>query len=194
MISLIKGKIISRKPTQIVVDVGGVGFEINITTNTFEDLGETEDVSLHTYLSVKEDSLTLYGFSTLKEKEIFKHLIAISGIGPKLAQSILSGIRIDELKSAIAQGNVARIVAVPGIGKKTAQRLLVELRDKIDTIEEESAQTTAYSSVRADAVAALMSLGYARKQAEKIVNSILALEPDISIENLIRKALSTIGK
>ncbi len=193
MIARIKGKIISKHPTNVILDVNGVGFEINITTTTFESIGDAEEISLHTFLSVREDSLTLYGFATAAEKEMFKLLIGISGIGPKLAQSILSGIQIDELKNAIAQGNVSRIVAIPGIGKKTAERLLVELRDKVETVEEFAETTETFSSVRSDAVLALVSLGYNQKQAEKIVRGILATEPDISIEDLIRKSLKNIN-
>ncbi|RMD51493.1 MAG: Holliday junction branch migration protein RuvA, partial [Ignavibacteria bacterium] len=132
MIGYLRGKIVSKKPTQIILDVNGVGYLINITTSTFETIGNKEEISLFTYLSVKEDSLTLYGFSSVAEKEMFQLLISISGIGPKLAQGILSGIQIDELKSAIQEGNVTRIVAIPGIGRKTAERLLVELRDKVE--------------------------------------------------------------
>ncbi len=193
MIAQIKGKIIAKHPTAVVIDVQGIGFELNITTTTFEAIGDAKEISLHTYLHVKEDSLTLYGFATSAEKEMFKLLIGISGIGPKLAQSILSGIQIEDLKNAISQGNVSRIVAIPGIGKKTAERLLVELRDKMERIEGAAESTEPYSSVKADATLALVSLGYNQRQAEKIVSGILAAEPDISIEDLIRKALSSIN-
>ncbi len=194
MIARLTGKIISKQPTSVIIDINGVGFEVNITTNTFESISEKKEVSLYTYLSVKEDSLTLYGFATKSEKEMFKLLIGISGVGPKLAQSILSGIRIEELRNAISQGNVSRIIAIPGVGKKTAERLLVELRDKITKVEETEDSGVPFSSVRSDAVLALVSLGYNQKQAEKIVSKILASEPEISIEDLIRKSLGSIGK
>ncbi len=194
MIARLKGKIISKHPTAIVIDVHGVGFEVNITTTTFESLGDSDEISLYTYLSVREDSLTLYGFSTNAEKEMFKLLIGISGIGPKLAQSILSGIQIEELKNAISEGNISRIIAVPGIGRKTAERLLVELRDKVEKVEEVAGTTEPFPSVRSDAVSALVSLGYNQKQAEKIVRGILTVESEISIEDLIRKALGSINK
>ncbi len=194
MIARLKGKIISKHPTAIVIDVHGVGFEVNITTTTFESLGDSDEISLYTYLSVREDSLTLYGFSTNAEKEMFKLLIGISGIGPKLAQSILSGIQIEELKYAISEGNISRIIAVPGIGRKTAERLLVELRDKVEKVEEVAGTTEPFPSVRSDAVSALVSLGYNQKQAEKIVRGILTVESEISIEDLIRKALGSINK
>lgn len=192
MIGYLTGKIISKKPTEILLDVNGVGYLINISTNTFENLPSTETISLFTYLSVKEDSLTLYGFSTLAEKEMFKLLISISGVGPKLAQSILSGIQIEDLKNAIIDGNVSRIIAVPGIGKKTAERLVVELRDKIDATIDIESDTTG-SSVRTDAIAALTGLGYNRNQADKVVRGILATEPQMEIEELIRKALAALN-
>lgn len=195
MIAQLRGKIISRKPTQIILDVNGVGYEVNITTNTFESLNEDKETSIYTYLSVKEDSLTLYGFATLAEKEMFKLLINISGIGPKLAQGILSGIRISELKLALQEGNVSRIIAIPGVGKKTAERLLVELRDKVSLIEGEfEEQSIAPGGIKADAVAALVSLGYNRKQANNAVNKALAQKPAVTVEELIRVALTQVNQ
>ncbi len=192
MIGYLTGKIISKKPTEILLDVNGVGYQINITTVTFESISSEESVSLYTYLSVKEDSLTLYGFSTLAEKDMFKLLIGISGIGPKLAQSILSGIQIDDLKSAIQEGNLSRIIAVPGIGRKTAERLIVELRDKVEATIDMSGETS-FSSVRSDAIAALTNLGYNKNKADKIIRSIINTEPEIQIEDLIRKALAALN-
>lgn len=192
MIGYLTGKIISKKPTEILLDVNGVGYQINISTNTFEALPAEGNLSLYTFLSVKEDSLTLYGFSTLAEKKMFKLLISISGIGPKLAQSILSGIQIEELKTAIMEGNVARIIAVPGIGRKTAERLLVELRDKVDAAIEIEGEAPG-SSTRNDAIAALTSLGYNKSQADKVIRSILNTDPGIEIEDLVRRALAALN-
>ncbi len=192
MIGYLRGKIVSKKPTQIILDVNGVGYLINITTSTFETIGNKEEISLFTYLSVKEDSLTLYGFSSVAEKEMFQLLISISGIGPKLAQGILSGIQIDELKSAIQEGNVTRIVAIPGIGRKTAERLLVELRDKVEASVDLSG-TESGSSIRNDAIAALTGLGYNKSQADKVIRSILNTQPEIEIEELLRKALASLN-
>jgi len=196
MIGYLTGKIISKKPTQILLDVNGVGYLINISITTFEKLpADAEMVSLFTYLAVKEDSLDLYGFFTIAEKDMFKMLISISGIGPKLGQSILSGIEIEDLKEAIKTGNVARIISIPGIGRKTAERLIVELRDKVESLGAgvEFALTGA-PSVRNDAVAALASLGYNQKNSEKIVRDIITSSPNIAIEDLIKEALAVMNK
>ncbi len=192
MIGYLKGKIISKKPTELLLDVNGIGYLINITTNTYESISSDENISLFTYLSVKEDSLTLYGFASLAEKEMFKLLISISGVGPKLAQGVLSGIQIEELKNAIQDGDVSRMIAIPGIGRKTAERLIVELRDKVDTVAVIEGEEPA-GSIRTDAIAALTSLGYNRNQADKIIRNILSAEPQIGIEDLIRKALAAMN-
>jgi Holliday junction DNA helicase RuvA len=186
MIGFITGKIISKKPTQLLVDVNGVGYIINISISTFENISEKQStVSLFTYLSVREDALDLYGFSTEGEKEMFKLLISISGIGPKLAQSILSGIHLEELREAIQVGNMQRIVAIQGIGKKTAERLIIELRDKVGKISEERGEIVEGKfAIKHDAVAALTSLGYNIKTAEKAVRSILEKEPAAPIEHV----------
>ena len=196
MIGFLTGKIISKKPTQILMDVNGVGYQVNISITTFEKLGDVNSaVSLFTYLSVKEDALDLYGFSTEAEKEMFRLLISVSGIGPKLAQSILSGIQIEELKEALQVGNISRLVAIPGIGRKTAERLLIELRDKVEKLAEEFIQVSnAKFAIKNDAVSALTSLGYNVKTAEKVVRDILEKTPDATIEDLVKEALSKLNK
>ncbi len=196
MIGYLKGKIISKKPTQILLDVNGVGYLINISLTTFEKLPEeNEEVSLHTYLNVQENALTLYGFSLHAEKGMFELLISISGIGPKLALGILSGIQIIELREAIKSANVSRIVAVPGIGKKTAERLIIELRDKVESldVDAESGIQIPYST-RTDAIAALSSLGYNAKTAESAVRTALAANSSLSIEEVVKNALSVLNK
>jgi len=195
MIGYLTGKIISKKPTELLLDVNGVGYLINITIPTFEKLGEEhENVSLYTYLNVKEDSLSLYGFNTISEKEMFQLLIGISGIGPKLAQSILSGIQIDDLREALVMGNLGRITAIPGIGKKTGERLLVELKDKVDKISSEPGEPESSFSIRNDAVMALTNLGYSRKIADDTIRNILSANPECSIEELIKNALTLLNK
>ena len=196
MIGFLTGKIISKKPTQILMDVNGVGYQVNISITTFEKLGDLNSaISLYTYLSVKEDALDLYGFSTEAEKEMFRLLISVSGIGPKLAQSILSGIQIEELKEALQVGNISRLVAIPGIGRKTAERLLIELRDKVEKLAEEFIQVSnAKFAIKNDAVSALTSLGYNVKTAEKVVRDILEKTPDATIEDLVKEALSKLNK
>jgi Holliday junction DNA helicase RuvA len=190
MIGYISGKVINKKPTKILVDVNGVGYLINISISTFEKIGDNSIVSLYTFLSVKEDALDLFGFYSLAEKEMFELLISVNGIGPKSAQSILSGIQIDDLKSAIFNGNIDRIVLIPGIGRKTAERLIIELRDKVDSIGESGELgAVQFSNVRGDAITALVNLGYNQKTAERIVRAITDKVPNISIEELIREAL-----
>lgn len=195
MIGYLTGKIISKKPTKIILDVNGVGYLINISISTFEKLADSDTVSLFTYLSVKEDALDLYGFFTQSEKEMFELLISVSGIGPKLAQSILSGIEIGELNEALKLGNIARLTAIPGIGRKTAERLLVELRDKVESLalKFDGSSKTDYS-IRSDAVAALTNLGYNRANAEKTIKIICDNTPSISIEDLIKEALGLLNK
>lgn len=195
MIGYLTGKVAVKKPTQIILDVNGVGYLVNISIVTFDKLGGVNDtVSLYTYLSVKEDALTLYGFSTIAEKEMFELLISISGIGPKLGQSILSGIETNELREAIKTGNISRITAVPGIGRKTAERLVVELRDKLDSLAESVDAAVESTSVKTDAVAALVSLGYNLKTSERIVRKLLDENSSLEIEELIKLSLSQLNK
>ncbi|MDQ7818607.1 MAG: Holliday junction branch migration protein RuvA [Melioribacteraceae bacterium] len=194
MIGYLSGKIISKKPTKIIIDVGGVGYLVNISISTFEKLADKEEIALYTYLSVKEDSLDLYGFYTVAEKEMFELLINVSGIGPKTAQSILSGIQIEDLKEALKTGNVSRIISVPGIGRKTAERMMVELRDKVDSLAE-SIEGISFgtSNIRTDAIAALVNLGYNQKVADRAVRAVTDRNPNISIEDLVKEALSQLN-
>ncbi len=192
MIGFLSGKIISSKPTKILLDVNGVGYQVNISINTFEQITGKESASLFIHTNVKEDSISLYGFFSEAEKEMFELLISITGIGPKLAVSILSGIRVDELKHAIRSANLSRIVAVPGIGRKTAERLVLELKTKVDQVKGEEKEIS--FSVKNEAIAALTTLGYNSKLAEQTVRDILSEEAAISLEELIKKALSDLNK
>ncbi len=193
MIGYLKGKVISSKPTNILLDVNGVGYSVNISINTFEKISGEEFVSLFIHTNVREDAITLFGFSTESEKEMFELLISVNGIGPKIALSILSGINIDDLKRAIRSSDISRIVAVPGIGRKTAERLILELRAKVDQIKEEGGIEISFS-LKDEAVAALTTLGYNSKIAEKIVRDVLTQEPNAAIEELIKKSLSALNK
>ncbi len=190
MIGYLRGKIISKKPTKLLIDVNGVGYIVNISISTFEKISDKDEVSLFTYLSVRESAMDLFGFYTMAEKEMFELLIGVSGIGPKSAQSILSGIQIEDLKDALKSGNVSRLISIPGIGRKTAERMVIELRDKVesvvDIIDGVSFNT---STVRGDAIAALVNLGYNQKIAERMVRAVSDKSPDISIEELIKEAL-----
>ena len=195
MIGYLSGKIISKKPTKILVDVNGVGYLVNISINTFERIAEKEEVSLFTYLSVRESAMDLFGFYTIAEKEMFELLISVSGIGPKSAQSILSGIQIEDLKDALKSGNVSRLISIPGIGRKTAERMLIELRDKVDSVADGGDSImSGVSTVRGDAITALVNLGYNQKLAERMVRAIIDKSPDISIEDLIKEVLVNLNK
>jgi holliday junction DNA helicase RuvA len=192
MIGFLKGKIISSKPTKILLDVNGVGYLVNISINTFEKINDKEIISLFIFTSVKEDSITLFGFFSESEKEMFELLISVNGIGPKLALNILSGIQVDELKNSIQNDDVSRIIAIPGIGRKTAERLVLELRTKVDHIVEEGGVEIPFS-IKNESIAALTTLGYNQKIAEKAVRDVLSEEANISIEELIKKALSRLN-
>jgi len=191
MIGFLTGNIISIKPTKVLLDVNGVGYSVNISINTFENLTDKKSVSLHIYTSVKEDSITLFGFYNETEKEMFELLISVNGIGPKLALSVLSGIQVDELKEAIETGNVSRLIAIPGVGRKTAERVILELRSKVDKIKEGIG--TSYS-IKQEAISALTTLGYNYKLAENAVRDILSTSKDISLEELIKKTLGSLNR
>ena len=192
MIGYLTGKIISLKPTRILLDVNGVGYAVNISINTFENISDLTTVSLFVYTSVKEDSISLFGFFTEAEKQMFELLISVTGIGPKLALSILSGIKTDDLKDAILRGDITRIVAVPGIGRKTGERLVLELKNKVDQVSEEGIKE--YSlDLKKEAVSALTTLGYNAKTADKVIRDILVDEPNIPLEDLIKKALNNLS-
>jgi Holliday junction DNA helicase RuvA len=193
MIGYLSGKIISCKPTKILLDVNGVGYTVSISVNTFENIVEKENVSLYIHTNVKEDSISLYGFFSEAEKEMFELLISISGIGPKLALGLLSGIQTDDLKNAIQTNDVMRITAVPGIGKKIAERLVLELKSKVDQISDENKRAIPFS-IKNEAVAALTTLGYNPRLAEKAVRDILSVSPDLSLEELIKRSLGGLVK
>ena len=192
MIGFLTGKLISSKPTQIILDVNGVGYLVNISISTFEKISDKDTVSLFIHTSVKEDSITLFGFFTQSEKEMFELLISISGIGPKVSLGILSGISVDDLKDAIANGNVSRLIAIPGIGRKTAERVVLELRNKVDAIKVDG--SIKITSAKDEAISALATLGYQRHLAEKVVRDLLSENANYSLEELIRKALAGLNK
>lgn len=196
MIGHLTGKVISKKPTQSLIDVNGIGYLVNTSINTFEKMSEEGAVvSLFTYLSVREDSLTLYGFYTIAEKELFEILIGVNGVGPKLAQSILSGISSDEFKDAVLNKNISRLVAIPGVGKKTAERMMIELRDKVEKVSDSGAKLSSETfTIKDDAIAALVGLGYNQKTAEKIIRTLLEENPSYSLEDLIKGSLKNLNK
>jgi holliday junction DNA helicase RuvA len=196
MISFLRGHLTSKSPTDVVVDVHGVGYAIHIPLSTFETLGSVgSEVTVHTYLHVREDALQLYGFATGTEREMFRLLIGVTGIGPKMAQGILSGMGVNDIRQHIARGNFTALTAIPGVGRKLAERLIVELREKISSAEPGASIVTGASEqqqhVRAEALLALTSLGYTRTAAEKALRAAIleAANADVTVEVLIKSSL-----
>jgi holliday junction DNA helicase RuvA len=195
MYAYLRGKFSYKSAAQVYVDVNGIGFEVNITLNTYTAIQSLEEGKLFTYLQIKEDAHTLYGFFEKEEKEMFILLISVSGVGAATARMMLSSLRPDEVANAVATNNVRLIESVKGIGKKTAERLVLELKDKVGTKSEVGSQNwgNVVYSLERDAINALFALGIAQKQAEISVKKILTSEPDISkLEDLIKKALKAI--
>ncbi len=192
MIAQISGTLAQKVPGEIVVDVVGVGYQIFIPLNVFYRLPEIgAPVSLQIHTHVRDDALQLFGFQDLAEKQIFLLLISVSGIGPKLAVNILSGIPAEELARALKVGDQARLVAIPGVGRKLAERMIVELKDKLATLSTagvESPKPEIGSQVMQDAVSALVNLGYKRPEAEKTVREVLR-SGDRSLENVLKDTL-----
>jgi len=196
MIFALEGKVVSKSPTEVVIDVGGVSYLVYIPVTVYDKIGDVgSNVKLYTYLIVKDEEMFLYGFSSVEEREFFKLLISVSGIGPKMALAIMSGMSGEELKNSIVQGDVSTLVSIPGVGKKTAERVIVELRDKIAKIEFAGKPLEFISSdqveVRNEALLALISLGFTRQVAEKAIR--LAIKEnekkEFTVEELVKLAL-----
>lgn len=187
MIAYLEGTVKFSKPTELVVNAGGVGYLVYISLSTYEAVAGKNTVELFIHTVVREDAINLYGFAAIDEKELFELLISVSGIGPKSALSVLSGIRPNDLRQAIALGDIGRLTSAPGIGKKTAERLVLELRNKIDSLP--VAATDIAYPVRSEAIAALASLGYNQRAAEKLVRELLDVDPNLKLEDLLKQAL-----
>ena len=203
MIAHLSGTLLSKQATSVVLDVGGVGYEITIPVSTFYDLEDTgATVQLRIYTHVREDALQLYGFKTARERELFTRLISVSGIGPKLGITLLSGMSADEIIASIRTNNLARLTLIPGVGRKTAERLVVELRDKVASLssaalEEElgaGAPPPTDDSTRSDVLSALLNLGYQRGSAEKAVTSAIDEGGELSVEVVLRRSLRKLAK
>jgi holliday junction DNA helicase RuvA len=206
MIAHLSGKLIDRHATSVVIDVGGVGYEVTIPVTTFYDLEEAgQTVSLRIHTHVREDTLQLFGFKTLRERELFQMLISVSGIGPKSAVAMLSGMSADEIITAIRTNNLARLTSIPGVGKKTAERLVLDLRDKMaalssPALEEQVAAATGAATpasedaLRDDALSALTNLGYQRAAAEKAITQAMQEGGALSVELILRRSLRTLSK
>jgi holliday junction DNA helicase RuvA len=190
MITHIRGKLVEKNPTFAVIETNGVGYWLNISLNTFSQIPDNESILLYTHLAVKEDSHTLFGFFSKIEREIFRLLISVSGVGPSTARTMLSSMSTDEIQQAIASGNVGLIQSVKGIGAKTAQRVLIDLKDKIlKTYGIDEVSITESNRNKIEALSALEVLGFTKKQSEKVLDKILLEDATLSVEILIKKAL-----
>lgn len=192
MIARLTGKLTAKAPEEIILDVGGVGYHVFIPLSTFYELPDRGEVlTLHIHTAFRENALELYGFLTLKEKAMFRMLLGVSKIGPKLAQNILSGISADELTTAIISGNILKLNSIPGIGKKTAERMVLELKDKVPKVQAAEQETvTAPAEIFDDALSALLNLGYKRPESERTVKRALhEIGRDGQLEDIIRLSL-----
>jgi Holliday junction DNA helicase RuvA len=206
MIAHLSGKLLSKEPNQVIVDVGGVGYDVTIPLSTFYDLDdEKSDVQLLIYTHVKEDALQLYGFKSPSERKLFVHFISVSGVGPKLGIALLSHMKADELIESIKSNNLARLTQIPGVGKKTAERLVVDLRDKMIQLSQaqvaeetgvrpETTYVSSEDTVRADALSALLNLGYQRSGAEKAIDAALVEGGDVTVESILRRSLKKLAR
>ncbi len=193
MIAYLRGDFIDKKPSSVHVDVNGVGYEVQISLNTYSKIQGLEKGVLHTSLLIREDAHILYGFFELIEKEMFMHLISVSGIGASIARAMLSYMKPEEIASAIVQNDIRLLESIKGIGKKTAERLVLELKDKLSKHPIDSnIPTLKDNTLHIDSLNALMALGINRQAAEKALKTVTASNPDLSIEELIKLALRTL--
>ncbi|MGJ8548825.1 Holliday junction branch migration protein RuvA [Winogradskyella wichelsiae] len=193
MITHIEGKLVEKNPTDVVIDCNGVGYFINISLHTYSQIPDKEKLRLYTYLLVREDSQSLYGFASEAEREIFKLLISVSGIGANTARTMLSSLSTDQVKEGIASGDVALIQSVKGIGIKTAQRVIIDLKDKVLKVFDMDELSLALNNTdKEEALSALDVLGFNKKQSEKVVDKILKAQPDAQVEQIIKEALKNL--
>ncbi|MCX2681803.1 Holliday junction branch migration protein RuvA [Galbibacter sp. EGI 63066] len=193
MITHIKGKLVEKNPTDVVIECNGVGYEIHISLNTYSKITSDENLKLYTHLQVREDAHALYGFADKMEREMFRLLISVSGIGASIARTMLSSMDPVQVRDAIASNDVAAIQSIKGIGAKTAQRVIIDLKDKvlkIYNVDEVLAVTD--NTNKDEALSALEVLGFTRKQAEKVVTKIVRTNPDLSVEEIIKDALKNL--
>ena len=194
MIAFLRGRVLEKHPNRIVIDVNGVGYELHVPLSTYYDVGDTgTEIALRVHTHVREDALQLYGFLTMLEQQLFERLIATSGIGPKLAVAVLSGIDTDALVSSIQRADVARLTRIPGIGKKTAERIVLELKDRLSDVSQPAAghgvEPSQVDHLRDDLVSALENLGYHRPLAEKAVDAVRARNDSAPFEDALKGAL-----
>jgi holliday junction DNA helicase RuvA len=196
MIAHLRGRLLAKHPNQAIVETIGVGYDVVISVPTFSDLPAVgSEVALHIHTHVREDSIALYGFLRPADKQLFEKLITVSGIGPKLAITILSGMSADEMVGSIRGNDVARLTKIPGIGRKTAERMVLELRDKLPSVSaEQVAETTAPTPVEEDVLSALVNLGYQRSSAEKALAGVGKNGGSANFDELFRRSLAVLSK
>ena len=191
MITQIIGRLVEKNPTHLVIDCNGIGYEVNISLNTYSQISSEEKIKLYTHLQIKEDSHTLYGFFSTFERDIFRLLISVSGIGASTARSMLSSLDPSNIQKAIVSENVETIKSIKGIGLKTAQRVIIELKDKMFNLYESGEIPDIKSNtIKEESLSALEVLGYSRRQSEKVIDNIIQSSPDSSLEDIIKEALN----
>jgi len=205
MIAFLTGKLLEKQANSVIVDVGGVGYEVTIPLSTFYEIGEIgDDIQLRIYMHVREDALQLFGFKTEREKQLYLKLISVQGIGAKSGITMLSGMSADEIIVAIRTDNLARLISIPGVGRKTAERLVIELRDKLNDLSSTAAQqqlsttgtggNVTADAVYDDAISALTNLGYQRNAAEKALKQAVQEGTEMSVQKLLRRSLQLLAK
>lgn len=200
MIAWLRGRVLEKQPSRLIIDVSGVGYDVAVPLSTFYTAGDVgADITLRVHTHVREDQLALFGFATALELAIFERLIGISGIGPRLALAVLSGMEPRDLSTAIERGDLARLTRIPGVGKKTAERIVVELRDRLPKalagVAEQAVATAAPADVRRDDLAsALVNLGYDRRTFDKTLDAVLADAPEAPFEQHLRAALKALAR
>ena len=201
MIAHLSGKLLEKQANTVIVDVGGVGYEVTIPLSTFYEIGEPgTDIELRIYTHVREDTIQLFGFKTTRERDLYLKLISVQGIGAKSGVTMLSGMSADEIVSAIRSNDLGRLTAIPGVGRKTAERLVIELRDKVGDLAAAAAASSMASdelpadAVFDDALSALVNLGYQRAAAERALKKVTQEGADMSVQKLLRRSLQVLAK
>jgi Holliday junction DNA helicase RuvA len=193
MITHLQGKLVEKTPTQVVIDCNGVGYHVNISLHTYSLLPNTDFIKLFTHLQIKEDAHTLFGFVEKSEKEIFKMLLSVSGIGASIARTMLSSLDPKQITNAIASGDVMTIQSIKGIGSKTAQRVILDLKEKVLKLYDlDEVSMNQNNTNRDEALSALEVLGFVRKTSEKVIEKILKEDPEATVESIIKKALKSL--
>jgi Holliday junction DNA helicase RuvA len=196
MIAALRGRLAAKQVPRLIVDVHGVGYDVQVPLSTYARTCEIgEEISLHIHTHVREDQIALYGFASMLDQQIFERLLAVSGIGPKVALAVLSGIQPSDLGAAVQTADPARLTAIPGIGRKTAERIVLELRDRLPAaVTVPDGPGAVSSAIRTDLLSALVNLGYPRPAVEKIVNTVIKAQPDATFEQALRDALALLAR